>query len=41
MHLYDEEEDDEREIVNVDWANRKGYQVVAQLVGCEGDTDEN
>ena len=38
-HLFDDEEVEEREIFNVDWVNRKGYQVVTQLVGFEGDTD--
>ena len=41
MRLYDEVEEEERVIVNVDWVNRKGYQVVTQLVGFEGDTDQN
>ena len=28
MFLYDDDEDEHRKIANVEWANRKGYQVV-------------
>ena len=33
--------DEHRKIVNVEWANRKGYQVVTQLVGSEADLEQN
>ena len=41
MHLFDDEEVEEGKIVNVYWDNRKGYKVITQLVGFEGDTDQN
>jgi hypothetical protein len=41
ISLYDDDEDEHRRIVSVDWVNRKGYQVITQLVGSEDDTDEN
>ena len=41
MCIYDDEEDEHRKIVNVDWVNRKGYKVTTQLVGSEDDVDEN
>ena len=48
MCLYDENEDgdeekfqEHRKIVSVDWVNRKGYQVVTNLIGSEDDPDLN
>jgi hypothetical protein len=41
MFIYDDEEDEHRKIVNVDWVNRKGYQVVTVLVGSENDATKN
>ena len=41
MFLYDDDEDEHRKIINVEWANRKGYQVVTQLVGSEADLEQN
>ena len=41
MFLYDDDEDEHRKIVNVEWVNRKGDQVVMQLVGSEADLEQN
>ena len=48
MRIFDEGTDnngdkysDHRVVVEVDWANHKGWQVVTQLVGQEEDPDMN
>ena len=48
MKLFDEGKDDDgleyresRVIVSVDWVNRKGYEVVTNLIGHETDSDMN
>ena len=41
MFIFDDDEDEYRKIVSVEWANRKGYQVVTQLVGSEADVEQN
>lgn len=41
MFIFDDDEDEHRKIVSVEWANRKGYQVVTQLVGSEADVEQN
>ena len=39
MFIFDDDEDEHRKIASVEWVNRKGYQVVTQLVGSEADVE--
>ena len=41
MFIFDDDEDEHRKIASAEWANRKGYQVVTQLVGSEADVEQN
>ena len=41
MFLYDDDEDEHRKIINVEWANSKGCKVVTQLVGSEAGLEQN